>query len=80
MLLWPLVVFVEAVGIPAISLPEISHMARHINRPTERRPGPVLDSQLVSFTAPGAFTASELDLLTPVVHEPGNRPLRSDTH
>lgn len=28
----------------------------------------------MSFTAPGAFTASKQDLLTPVVHKPGNRP------
>lgn len=80
-LLWPLALF--AVGIPAISLPSLSHMAPrvgHINCPTERRPGPVLDSQLVSFTTPEAFTAAELDPLTLVVHKPGNQLLRSDTH
>lgn len=71
------------VGIPAISFPYILRMAprvHHINCPTERRPGPALGAQLVSFPAPGAFTASELDLLTPVVHKPGNRLRCSDTH
>lgn len=55
MLLWPLAVFVEAVGIPAISLPEISHMARHINRPTERKPGPVLDFSACVLYGAGGF-------------------------
>lgn len=44
-----------------------------------RRPAPVLNSQLVSLTAPGAFSVSELNLLTLVVHKPGNQPLLRHT-
>lgn len=50
------------------------------NSPTERRPAPAPGAQLVSFTVPGAFTASEPDLLTLVVHKPGNPHGCSHTH
>lgn len=46
----------------------------------ERETGAALDAQLVSFTLPLAFTASELNLLTLVVQKPGNQTLCSGTH
>lgn len=52
----------------------------HIKCSSERRPSMLRDALLGSFTLSGAFIASEMNLVTLVVLEPGSQPLLYRVH